>query len=236
MRYVKTTKRVGDNAHLSFKDLKILDIRRRSIPDLCENMKVLVIGCVDMIEMLELEDYMKSGQHQFYNIHKKAREAWGIDINEKGIDELKKMNLKVEKCDLFKDEISCLEEEYDIVVISHVIEHVLDIYGFMNKILNKVKFKEAIFAVPNAYNIKHAFPAILFQRERVSNDHYYTFTPITFIKFLQGFNLEVEEVYFDADRKIKRGKKNLILGFIWSLIKSKVFTKSGDLVVIARKK
>lgn len=234
MDIIQTTKKVGDNAFLNFKDLPILDIRRNSIPEICKGKRVLVIGCVDMTEIITLKDYIQQGKHQFHNISKKASYTAGIDINAKGIKELKSNNYNVACCDISTETCDYLEQEYDYVVISHVIEHVIDLTGFIRDIVNSVNAKEFIFAVPNAYNIKHALPCLLFQRERVSNDHYYTFTPITFIKLIQALNFEISSVYLDQNRDIVKGKSKVVLGLFWSFIKSKIFKHSGDIILIAQ--
>ncbi|MFA0156310.1 class I SAM-dependent methyltransferase [Vibrio sp. 10N.261.46.A3] len=236
MNIITTSTKVGDNAQLSFKKVRVLDIRRHSIPELCKDKRVLVIGCVDMIDMLSMQKYIKQGEHQFHNISQKASYTAGLDINQKGIKLLQEKGYHVDYCDIFNDQSKYLEEEYDYVVLSHVIEHVIDLTGFIKKIMNIVKTKQVIFAVPNAYNIKHALPALLLQREKVSNDHYYTFTPITFVKLIEGLNFEVKELYFDQDRRLKSGKKHRLLGTLWSLVKSKIFTHSGDIILVAQYK
>ncbi|WP_413701231.1 class I SAM-dependent methyltransferase [Psychromonas sp. KJ10-10] len=234
MDLIRTSKKVGDNAYFKFKDIPILDIRRNSIPDLCEGKRVLVIGCVDMIEIISLQKYIEEGKHQFHNISDKASYTAGIDINETGIKQLSENGYNVECCDILSQHCHYLDEEYDYVVISHVIEHVIDLTGFIKKIVDTIKTKEFIFAVPNAYNIKHALPCLLFQRERVSNDHYYTFTPITFVKLIEGLQFKVQSIYLDQDRRILLGRKHLIFGTIWSYIKAKVFKHSGDIVLVAK--
>ncbi len=234
MNIVRTSEKVGDNAYLNFKDIATLDIRRNSIGDLCQGKRVLVIGCVDMIDIISLQDYIDQGKHQFHNISEKACYTVGIDINEKGIDQLFNNGYNVKCCDISSEHCDYLDEEYDYVVVSHVIEHVIDLTGFIRKIAKTVKTKEFIFAVPNAYNIKHALPCLLFQRERVSNDHYYTFTPITFLKLIEGLEFDVLSIYFDQDRRVRKGKKHLILGTLWSVIKSKFFKNSGDIILVAR--
>lgn len=234
MNIIKTSEKIGDNACLNFKDLPILDIRRNSIPEICKGKRVLVIGCVDMIDIISLKEYIAQGKHQFHNIVQEASYTAGIDINLAGVKELKNNNYNVAYCDISSETCSYLDQEYDYVVLSHVIEHVIDLTGFIKKIVASVKAKEFIFAVPNAYNIKHALPCLLFQRERVSNDHYYTFTPITFIKLIQGLNFKVCSVYLDQDRSIVKGRSKVILGLLWSFIKSKVFKHSGDIILIAK--
>ncbi|MDE1351799.1 class I SAM-dependent methyltransferase [Vibrio aestuarianus] len=234
MKLVQTSHKVGDIAHLNFKDIDILDIRRNSIPQLCQGKKVLVIGCVDMIDMISLEEYINQGKHQFHNIAKKAEYTVGLDINEDGINQLREIGYNVECCDVVNEHSDYLNKEYDYVVLSHVIEHVVDLTGFVKAIMSKVKARKFIFAVPNAYNIKHALPILLLQRERVSNDHYYTFTPITFVKLIEALGFEVLSLYLDSERKITKGKNHIFIGSLWSLIKSRVFTHSGDIILVAR--
>ncbi len=233
MNIVKTTTKVGDNAILKFNVIDTVDIRRNSIADICKDKRVLVIGCVDMIDMLSIENYINEGKHQFHNISKNAQYSLGIDINKEGINTLCELGYNVCYYDLFSNkENKLLEQEFDYVVISHVIEHVIDLTEFIRNILKKTRTKKYIFAVPNAYNIKHCLPAVLLQREKVSNDHYYTFTPVTFLKLMNGLEFNVEALYLDQDRRIRMGTKHFFLGTIWSFVKAKVFKHSGDIIAI----
>lgn len=231
---ITTTDKVGDNAVLYFNTVPIVSSRQRSIADMCEGKRVLVIGCADMVDMIDIRAHIQSGKHQFHNISQTASYCVGVDINKAGIELLQTMHYNAIHCDVFTEHHSMFDEEYDYCVLSHVIEHVMDLTGFINAIKQKVNAKAFIFAVPNAYNVKHAIPSLLLQREQVSNDHFYTFTPITFVKLLEGLDFTLEALYFDKDSTIALGKRHKLLGGLWSWIKSKWFKHSGDLVAIAR--
>ena len=235
MKYIRTTEKVGASASLKFKEIKVLGDRRRAIAKLCAGKRVLVIGCVDMMEIISLNEFVSSGDHQFYNISKVAEKAVGIDINDDGVKALKEQGMVAEACDIMGGICDCFDEDYDIVVVSHVIEHVLDMYGFIKKIQQKIKFKEMILAVPNAYNTRSVIPSILLRREQVSNDHYYAFTPVTFLKFVQGLGMEVKELYFDSCW-VRKGRDHPVLGLIWSFVVAVFSRHSGNIIVIARNK
>ncbi len=235
MKYIRTSGRVGASASLKFKEIKVLGDHRRTIPKLCEGKRVLVIGCVDMLEVLSLNELASSRDHQFLNISQLAEKAVGIDINDDGVKQLKELGMEAETCDIMSETSGYFDEDYDVVVVSHVIEHVLDMYGFIKNIQQKIKFKEIILAVPNAYNTISVIPTILLRRELVSNDHYYTFTPVTFLKFVQGLGLEIKELYFDSFW-VRKGRSHPVLGLVWSFINSIFSRHNGNLIVIARNK
>ena len=233
-KIVKSTVKKGDNSTISFKDIPIIDSRLYSIPNICKGKKVLVIGCVDMTDVIDIDNRISSGDHQFHNISTKADYCLGIDINSNGVNLLSGLDYNVKYYDIMSDQtIPELNQQFDYVVVSHVLEHIVDLTGFIYKLANIVNCKEFIFAVPNAYNIKHALPALLLQREKVSNDHYYTFTPITLIKLLTDLGFHINNLYLDQDRKIRVGKTRRIFGTLWSIVKNKFFKHSGDLIAVA---
>ncbi len=146
--------KLGQHSEIDFKSIPIVHSRVRFIPKYCKGKKVLSIGCVDMIEASPLEELIKSGNHQLYNLREQCGHVTGVDINEEGISLLKEKGFDVHKYDVVLDSLEAIEgQEYDVLIVSHVIEHIPDMYTFLKSIINKFKFKEIIVAVPNSYHI-----------------------------------------------------------------------------------
>jgi 2-polyprenyl-3-methyl-5-hydroxy-6-metoxy-1,4-benzoquinol methylase len=224
---------LGKHSEINFKKIPIVDSRVRFIPEYCEGKNVLSIGCVDMIEASPLDEIIKSGNHQLYNLREKCKHVVGIDINEKGIELLKIKKFDVYRYDVVLDSLEHIErEEYDVVVVSHVIEHIPDMYKFLMCILKKFKFKEIIIAVPNSYNFYNIINMCIKNKEVVSNDHYYTFSPITLIKLMSSIGLNYKKLYFDREIQPRFKPSNIILRKIYMLMYKKILNKNGNLIYI----
>ncbi len=191
----------GDHTLFSYDKIKTVPHRTKFIPELCVNKEVLSIGCVSMIEINPLNEIIASGNHLFYNISKKAKYSLGVDVNKEGIRQMQEIGLNVVYNDIFNCDKEIINRKYDIIVLSHVIEHIPDIYNFTKFIVNNFNYEKLIIAVPNSHTnyISEGY-------EKNSNDHYYAFTPITTLNFLRSLNLFVDEFYFDSnDNSLNKG-------------------------------
>lgn len=234
---MKNSKNIGGATKLYLSSIKPVEHRSISIPEVVSRKKVLSIGCVDMINDVTLSEIIKNGEHQFFNISKKASDLIGVDINKEGIDRLKKLGLNAIYFDIVDDSVKKgteLDTHFDYVVVSHVIEHVPNHYEFLNKILEKFSFSKIIIAVPNALTRRNFFN-FLFGFEKVSNDHYHTFTPVTFIRYIKSFGLFIDNIYYDCRKySITLGKKRPIRGLLNNIFKKIFFSsKIGSIVVVA---
>jgi hypothetical protein len=229
--------KVGANSELFFSKIPTLKKRQISIPELVKGKKVLSIGCVDMVKNIPLDDFIKNGMHQMYNLKESTSELIGIDINKEGLNELKSHGFNVEYLDVFSvDETHPIcNENFDFIVVSHVIEHIPDLFGFLTAIKNKFKFKNIIIAVPNAYKYKSLLNVVFLKKEVISNDHFHTFSPTTAIKITESIGFSVCNVYFDDDfNGIKLGQKYKLLGLFNSLLRRVVFKSNGDIIIHAK--
>lgn len=233
-KFYRTTKKVGDVAVMEFKNIKMIDKNKRSIAEICKGKSVLSIGCVDMIETKTLDNIIKDNNHQFYNISKTAKELVGIDINDIGIKKLESMGFEVYNYDIFSDETPPINDRYfDVLVLSHVIEHIPNCYEFVNRVIEKFNFGKIIIAVPNCYHQRNIISTIVNKSISESNDHYYTFSPFTLIKFMESLNINVNELFMDIeDIKIKPGKNRKVLGFLGSIVRKYLLKSYGDLIAI----
>ncbi|AXB30286.1 hypothetical protein DSB67_01175 [Vibrio campbellii] len=226
--------KLGELTVFDLRNVGVLEKRQRSIPELVRGKDVLTIGCVDMIDVKSYQDFIESGLHQLYNIRKTAKSLVGVDINSDGIDILKEEGFNVHCLDVFNfDESSeIVQREYDVLVLSHVIEHIPNLYSFLERIIGKFKFKEIIIAVPNAYNYYSVLNYFFRKKEVISNDHFYTFSPVTLLKLGDALGLKHEAIWFDREEpKVKMGDKHKLLGLFHSIAKKTLFNNNGDLII-----
>lgn len=73
-------------------------------------------------------------------------------------------------------------------------------------------------------------------KEVVSNDHYYTFTPITLIKLMDSIGLELNKLYFDREIVPRFIPKNIFLKRIYLFLYKKVINKNSNLIYIGNSK
>ncbi|MGL5312907.1 MAG: methyltransferase domain-containing protein [Peptostreptococcaceae bacterium] len=231
--FYKEGTHLGTHSELDFKKIPIVDSRVRFIPKYCKDKVVLTIGCVDMIEACPIEDMIEKGNHQMYNLRKTCKKVVGIDINKSGVEILKKMGFEAYCYDILSEDIKEIDEQiYDVLIVSHIIEHIPNMYKFLEVIIKKFKFKEIIVAVPNSYHFYNIINMCIKNKEVVSNDHYYTFTPITLIKLMDNLGLDCKELYFDREIIPRFIPKSRILKYIYLLLYNKIINRNGNLIYI----
>ncbi|MGL5348543.1 MAG: methyltransferase domain-containing protein [Peptostreptococcaceae bacterium] len=228
---------LGTHSEVDFKQIPIVDSRVRFIPEYCKGKVVLTIGCVDMINASPIEEIIKNGNHQMYNLRNTCSKVVGIDINKEGIEILNKMGFEAYCYDIQSESLEELERQtYDVLVISHIIEHIPNMYKFVETIIQKFRFKEIIVAVPNSYHFYNIINMCIKNKEVVSNDHYYTFTPITLMKLMNSLDLECKALYFDREITPRFIPENVFLKNIYLLLYKKIINKNGNLIYIGNTK
>ncbi|ONI47979.1 hypothetical protein AN644_03210, partial [Candidatus Epulonipiscium fishelsonii] len=216
-------KQIGSEELLNLNKLPIIENRKISISKMCRGKSVITIGCVSMIEVIEdYKAHINSENFQLYNLNKYCKNVIGIDVNQEGINKLKKYGYKnVYKYDIFTDQIDEIDnKEYDVLILSHVIEHVPDMYNFLKKTIEKFKFKKIIVAVPSSYDFGPVMKLVLKKQEVISNDHYYTFSPVTLKKLLESLDIQTEKIYIDREKnpKLINKHKNIFRRYIGKMV------------------
>lgn len=235
--FYKEGTKLGTHSEIDFRQIPIVDSRVRFIPEYCKDKVVLTIGCVDMIDACPIDELIKKGNHQMYNLDRVCKKVVGIDINKEGIDILKKMGFEAYCYDIQSQSIEEVEQKiYDVLILSHILEHIPNMYEFVQIIVSKFKFKEVIIAVPNSYHFYNIINMCIKNKEVVSNDHYYTFTPITLMKFLDSLGFKCEQLYFDREIIPRFIPKNIFFKKIYLLLYRKIINKNGNLIYIGKYK
>ena len=154
--------------------------------DLVKDKKIIHVGCVDHLEIIEL----KIAENTW--LHKKlvdvSSRCLGIDINKDGIDFMeKKLGYKDLECiDIsnFKSE-KILADKFDYAILAEILEHVNNPLDFLMKIRENYKdnIEKIIITVPNPFsyvnlmNTKNGYQSI-------NSDHKTEFSYYTLAKIL----------------------------------------------------
>lgn len=176
----------------------IQDVSFKSINDrftffeeLCRNQNVLHLGCTDW----PIFD-------PSYNLHikldKVAKSIHGLDIDEDGIENLKKYVNQP----YFTNTSQVKDNEYDICIVPETIEHVANVADFL-KGLNQVNAKTFYITAPNCFSKVHMSRNHYSEdriKEIVHPDHNCWYSPFTLKNVIQKYsNIKVEEVFLLND-------------------------------------
>ncbi len=171
------------------------------IDSLVKNKNVIHLGCCDHIPLIK--EKQRKGIWLHERITENSKKTLGIDINNDGINYLKKeMNYNNVVCaDITKDEIQELEKsQWDYIVVGEILEHVDNPTLFLKTIAEKYKGKISnfIITVPNAFSLTN-FNAAKKGNEIINSDHRFWFSPYTMAKIGYQAGLRLNEFFFVQD-------------------------------------
>ncbi|OGY50277.1 MAG: hypothetical protein A3J65_04580 [Candidatus Buchananbacteria bacterium RIFCSPHIGHO2_02_FULL_45_11b] len=146
--------------------------------------KVLDIGCGNSRLLLELKQ-------------KKACEAAGIDISPLVVENLEKNGIRGRIFDLAKDDLA-LEEKYDYIILSEILEHLSQPEDLIARLSNQTKY--FIISVPNSafyrYRLGLMFKGRFFtQWVSHPSEHLRFWSHLDFLDWLKSLNLELVKSY-----------------------------------------
>jgi len=192
------------NPYIKLPKVPIVFGRQQVILAKCKDKRVLHLGCVDQGY---LSERFERGELMHQRLANVSKELWGVDIDEKGIEFLRKRgfrNLLVGDICALQDIEPIRNRLFDTIVASEVMEHLQNpglflktVRGFMDP--GKT---ELIVTVPNAFRIDTLI--WLFRRvEYVHPDHHYWFSYHTATHLLKENGFRVEEVYVYSFKPIR---------------------------------
>lgn len=171
--------------------------REKVLRKYLENKKVIHLGCLDHVPLIKKR--IEEGEWLHINITNIATKCIGLDINEDGIDYVRKeLNIKnVLFGDITKGVIpELINEEWDYIILGEVLEHIDNPVDFLKKIKENYKnIDKIIITVPNILNRDNY---VLAKKciERINSDHRFWFTPYTIMKLLTVSNITISEIIF----------------------------------------
>lgn len=168
--------------------------REKKILKLCKSKSVLHLGCADYPFSVEQH---REGNLLHEKLFKIAKNVFGIDFSQEGIDFLKSLGYEnllvgnVEELDKLN-----LIEKYDVIVAGELLEHLSNVGKFYENI-SCVMDNDSILivTVPNAHSIK-SFIRVLFGNELIHSDHVYYFSPATIEHICKRYDYELLAYFY----------------------------------------
>jgi len=159
--------------------------RNELILSLCNNKNVLHVGCADHINLIKMK--RTNGQYLHDRLGEVCNLLLGVDVNDEALRLMR--SIGIENVYNVKE---LPENNYDIILIPDVIEHVTNVGDFLTS-LKKYNAKTLIVTTPNAYRLINRKQ---FDAELINTDHHYWFSPYTLIKSLYGSGFVTTDIYF----------------------------------------
>lgn len=181
------------------KSKKTLDNRIDFLCNYSAGKKVIHVGCVDHIPLIEKKIANNLWLHA--RIDSVASRQLGIDISKEGLDYVKtKLGYNnviyenVISSDPVAPEIS--SENWDLMILGEILEHVDNPVQFLQNLKKKYSpyVKELVVTVPNAFTWINFYLAIR-GKECINTDHRAWFSAFTLSKNLSLADFEI--VHFD---------------------------------------
>lgn len=174
--------------------------RIEALRNICKNKKIIHVGCLDHIELIEEKLKMNTYLHSI--ISDVAEKCIGIDINKQGVENIKKQYLisNIVYGDFTKDIPSIIaKEKWDYVILADVLEHISNPEKFLRGISNNCKkggvCEKFVITVPYAFQYPN-FENAIYNLEYINSDHRFWFTPYTLCKVCRDAKWMVEEIAF----------------------------------------
>jgi len=198
--------------NVEIKELFAENQRVELIKNLCINKKVIHVGCVDHLPLIEDKIGKNTWLHKI--ITDVSTETIGIDINKEGIDYLS-AKLKINNvihADIISDEIpEVSNKKWDYMILGEIVEHVDNPIHFLNKIKEKYQdiVGQIIITVPNILVKNRLKLMVDNSAELINTDHRFWFTPYTLTKVM--YQAGFRDIYLDFAERVALTNMELMI-------------------------
>jgi hypothetical protein len=214
-----TGKKFSDRYKFLLKETKKDKCKNRLnlIKELVKDKKVIHVGCVDHVELVEWK--IKRGYYLHKIITDSASKVIGIDINKSGIDYLNKklgFNNAIYS-DITKDTPNTIiDDNWDYMILGEILEHTDNPVLFLENIIKRYSsyIKSIIITVPNALRYQN-FTTGFSNSEYINSDHRYWFTPYTLSKVIVQSGMKLGNLFLCSGHPIPA--KSLLTNIIYNL-------------------
>ncbi|HWR26485.1 MAG TPA: hypothetical protein VN316_01265 [candidate division Zixibacteria bacterium] len=182
---------------ISIEENNVLD-RMSLLEQLAHNKKVIHLGCVDHMPLIEEKIRTNMWLHE--RLHKSSKRCIGLDINRDGIDYLTKaLGYSDVLCaDIANDDLSIItNEQWDYLIMGEILEHLDAPVSFLKSIHEKyaANIANIIITVPNAFSWSNFRTAVM-HKECINSDHRFWFTPYTLGMIVVRAGMKVDSFCF----------------------------------------
>lgn len=177
-------------------DLKLKN-RETFLSELVSQSKIIHVGCVDHLEIIESK--IKAGTWLHRILMGSTSRCLGIDINSKGISYLQEhYQISDLYCgDLVTERIEAIDnDQWDFLLLPEVLEHISNPVSFLTSIREKYSacIKKIIITVPNVF----AYPEYKMASkniELINTDHRFWYSPYTLLKVINDAGYIIDGLY-----------------------------------------
>ncbi len=180
-----------------FKKIKKAPIKRKEeiILQFCKDKSVLDVGCVGQDLSFQSDDWLHN------KIRKVASEITGVDINKESINFLKKAGYNI----IHISELNENYNQYDIILMADVIEHVNDPVEFIRFYSKHLKENGLLLiTTPNATRIRTFFEILFTTTYSINLEHTFWLCPKSFLEVISRANIEPADFYWLKEYLPKR--------------------------------
>lgn len=179
------------------------------ICDLVKDKKVLHLGCVDHLPLIQ--EKIRNNTWLYKRIEEKAALQSGIDTAVDGVEYMRN-NLgypNVHCVDIMKEAIppAIQQVRWDYLIMGELLEHIDDPVAFLKQLHQRFSgnVDKLLITVPNALSAKN-FVYALRNKECINTDHRYWFTPFTLHKIVHLSGYQKIEHDFASYFPLSSGK------------------------------
>ena len=166
---------------------KILKLSNQNLSE----ASVLDIGCIGGT----LEKTTPTKLHP--SIKKRVSKITGLDLDKRGVDILNEQGYTIKYADAQKFDLGT---KYDIIVASNIIEHLMNLDGFMKSILkHSANSTRIIIVTPNAYSFINFLGILITGTRRICEEHVHWHSIQTIESIAARYDLEITGIDYYTD-------------------------------------
>lgn len=190
------------NPNIRLPEAQIVGMRMPYLLGLAEGLRVLHVGCVDVMVATER---LATGEHLHARLHAVARHLVGLDIDAKGIEQLGEMgygDLHVVDITSPGWHVAFASQQFDLILASEVVEHLSNPGIFLDeaRMLATATGADFVVTVPNAFRVA-TLRRLRHGVEFVHPDHNYWFSYHTITNLMMKHGWGVTECLLYGHRR-----------------------------------